>query len=242
MHKVLVADASEQWRELLEKDLGQNFQVCACADGIQALELTRQLQPDVLVLDLMLSGTDGLSVVRDLQERPDCPRIIVTGRYFSNFVTMALERYQVDSIMLKPCTARSVAERVQELLVDEEETATVYQDPYDYITTLLVRLGARTSQQGFRYLRRGIMLLMEEPGQQLTKQLYPTIAAEFRTSSNNVEKAMRTTVTNAWANRRDQVWRAYFPLAPGGQIPKPTAGQFLIRLSDAVRCAIRKQA
>ena len=86
------------------------------------------------------------------------------------------------------------------------------------------------------------MLLMEEPGQQLTKQLYPTIAAEFRTSSNNVEKAMRTTVTNAWANRRDQVWRAYFPLAPGGQIPKPTAGQFLIRLSDAVRCAVRKHA
>ena len=194
------------------------------------------------MLDLMLSGTDGLSVVRDLQERPDCPRIIVTGRYFSNFVPMALERYQVDSIMLKPCTARSVTERVQELLADEEETATVYQDPYDYITTLLVRLGARTSQQGFHYLRRGIMLLMEEPGQQLTKQLYPTIAAEFRTSSNNVEKAMRTTVTNAWANRRDQVWRAYFPLAPGGQIPKPTAGQFLIRLSDAVRCAVRKHA
>ena len=37
MHKVLVADASEQWRELLDKDLGQNFQVGACADGIQAL-------------------------------------------------------------------------------------------------------------------------------------------------------------------------------------------------------------
>ena len=242
MHKVLVADASEQWRELLEKDLEQSFRVCVCADGIRALELVRELQPDVLVLDLMLSGTDGLSVVRSLQERPDCPRIIVTGRYFSNFVTMALERYQVDSIMLKPCTAQSVAERVRELLAGEEETATVYQDPYDYITALLVRLGARTSQQGFRYLRRGIMLLMDEPGQQLTKQLYPTIATEFKTSANNVEKAMRTTVTNAWANRRDEVWRTYFPLAPGGQIPKPTAGQFLIRMSDAVRCAVRRQA
>ena len=242
MHKVLVADAQEQWRELLEKTLGQTFQVCTCADGLRALELTERYRPDVLVLDLMLSGTDGLSVVRALQEWPDCPRIIVTGRYFSNFVTMALERCQVDSIMLKPCTAQSVAERVLELLSDGEEVATVYQDPYDYITTLLVRLGARTSQQGFRYLRRGILLLLEEPGQQLTKQLYPAIAAEFKTSANNVEKALRTTVTNAWVNRRDEIWRAYFPVAPGGQIPKPTAGQFLIRMSDAVRCAVRRQA
>lgn len=242
MHKVLVADASEQWRELLEKTLGQNFHVCTCVDGLQALELAERFRPDVLVLDLMLSGTDGLSVVRSLQAQSDCPRIIVTGRYFSNFVTTALERYQVDSIMLKPCTAQSVAERVTELLTGEETAATVYQDPYDYITTLLVRLGARTSQQGFRYLRRGILLLLDEPGQQLTKKLYPTIAAEFGTSANNVEKALRTTVTNAWANRRDEIWRVYFPVAPGGQIPKPTAGQFLIRMSDAVRCAVRKQA
>lgn len=242
MHKVLVVDASEQWRQALENVLGQTALVCTCADGILALEMTAQLQPDVLVLDLMLPGTDGLNVVRSLREGPDRPRIIVTGRYFSNFVTMALERYQVDSIMLKPCTAQSIAERVSELLDEEEEPLTFQQSPYDYITTLLVRLGARTSQRGFRYLRRGILLLMEDPEQQLTKQLYPAIAAEFQTSSNNVEKAMRTTVTNAWSNRRDEVWRLYFPLAPGGQIPKPTTGQFLTRMADAVRCAVRKQA
>ena len=80
------------------------------------------------------------------------------------------------------------------------------------------------------------------PGQQLTKRLYPDIATIFKTSPNNVEKALRTTVTTAWMNRRDEVWRAYFPLAPGGQIPKPTAGQFLLRMTDAVRCALRKQA
>ncbi len=241
MHKILVADASEQWREVLAQTLGPEFEVSGCSDGLQALELTQRLKPNVLVLDLMLSGTDGLSVVKALQEQSECPRIIVTGRYFSNFVTMALERYQVDSIMLKPCTPQSVADRVEELLMGEE-CAAVFQDPYDYITTLLVRLGAPTSQQGFRFLRRGILLMMEDPGQQLTKRLYPTIAGEFKTSPNNVEKAMRTTVTTAWMNRRDEVWRSFFPLAPGGQIPKPTAGQFLVRMTDAVRCALRRQA
>ena len=242
MRKILIADASEHWRELLEQALSREYQVCTCADGLQTLELAARFQPDVLVMDLLLSGTDGLSVLRSLQERELCPKVIVTGRYFSNFITMALERYQVDSIILKPCTTQSIAERVCELLAQDTAQVPVLQDPYDYITALLVRLGAPTSQQGFRFLRRGILLLMEDPSQQLTKSLYPAIAAEFGTSLANVEKALRTTVTTAWMNRRDEIWRAYFPLAPSGQIPKPTAGQFLIRLSDVVQSALRRQA
>ena len=242
MHKVLIADASEDWREQLERMLGKEYQVRASADGHQVLQMLEIFQPDVLVLDLMLQGTDGLSVIRALHDSGSLPRIIVTGRYFSNFVTGALERYQVDSVMLKPCSVRSVAERVGELLAEETEAMPVCQDPYDYITGLLVSLGAPTSQQGFRLLRRGIQSMMDNPNQQLTKHLYQDLAREFSTSATNVEKALRTTVTAAWNRRRDDVWRLYFPPAPSGQIPKPTAGQFLIRLSDVVRSALRKQA
>lgn len=242
MHKVLIADASEDWREQLERMLGEEYQVQASADGHQVLQMMELFQPDVLVLDLMLQGTDGLSVIRALHDSGSLPRIIVTGRYFSNFVTGALERYQVDSVMLKPCSVRSVAERVGELLAEETEAIPVCQDPYDYITGLLVSLGAPTSQQGFRLLRRGIRSMMDNPNQQLTKHLYQDLAREFSTSGTNVEKALRTTVTAAWNRRRDDVWRLYFPPAPSGQIPKPTAGQFLIRLSDVVRSALRKQA
>ncbi len=242
MRKVLIADTSEHWRELLEQALGQDYLVRSCSDGQQALELAEQLRPDVLVMDLLLTGTDGLSVIRSLRERSDGPRIIVTGRYFSNFITTALERYQVDSLLLKPCTIQCIAEHVADVLSQGQEDQPVLQDPYDHITALLVRLGAPTSQQGFRFLRRGILLLMEDPGQQLTKSLYPALAEEFSTSPSNVEKALRTTVTTAWTRRRDEVWRVYFPQAPGGLIPKPTAGQFLVRLADAVRSTLRKQA
>lgn len=242
MHKILVADASDQWRSVLEQALGQTHQVFCCCDGDQALKQAARLRPDVVVLDLMLAGTDGLSVIKGLQEQSLSPRIIVTGRYFSNFATMALERYQVDSMILKPCSVQSITQRVEELLEQQTPQLPVCQDPYDSITALLVQLGARTSQQGFRFLRVGILLLMEDPGQQLTKSLYPAIAAEFRTSKANVEKSMRTTVANAWANRRDEVWRAYFPTTANGQIPRPTTGQFLSRLADAIACTCRRQA
>lgn len=242
MHKVLIADASEDWREQLERMLGEGYQVQASADGYQVLQMLEKFRPDVLVLDLMLQGTDGLSVIKALHDSGLLPRIIVTGRYFSNFVTGALERCQVDSVMLKPCSVRSVAERVGELLTEQNDAVPVCQDPYDYITALLVSLNAPASQQGFRLLRRGIQRLMDNPNQQLTKHLYRDLAKEFSTSPTNVEKALRTTVTTAWTKRRDEVWRHYFPPAPSGQIPKPTAGQFLIRLSDVARSALRKQA
>ena len=241
MHKILIADTAEPWRELLEQTLAREYEVRSCSDGNQALFLVEQLRPDVLILDLLLTGIDGLTLIKRLRERADCPRIIVVGRYFSSYITTTLDRYQVDSIIMKPCTIQGVAEQVSGVL-SEVEAMPVCPDPFDYITSLLVRLGAPTSQQGFRFLRLGIMLMMEDPCQQLTKSLYPAIAEEFGTSAANVEKSLRTTVTTAWSRRRDEVWRNYFPTAPSGQIPRPTAGQFLSRLADAAMSVKRNSA
>ena len=241
VYKVLVADASEDWREQLERRLEESYQIESSGNGERVRQLLPTFEPDVLVLDLMLHGTDGLSVIKALRDRGLPARIIVTGRYFSNFVTGALERYQVDSVMLKPCSIQSVQERIEELLAEQTRSFPISQDPYDYITGLLVSLSAPTSQQGFRLLRRGIQSLMESPGQLLTKHLYRDLAREFSTSPENVEKALRTTVTAAWTRRRDEIWRLYFPPAPTGQIPRPTAGQFLIRMSDVARSALRQR-
>ena len=240
MRKVLIADASDQWRELLGRAMEHEYRIRSCADGRQVLAMLEEYQPDVLVMDLMLSGADGLSVLKALDAAPCKPRVIVTGRYFSNFITTSLERYEVDFVVLKPCTAQCITDRVAEVLEQTEPVRCP--DPVDHINAMLVALGAPASQQGFRFLRSGILLLMEDPTQQLTKSLYPAIAAEFNTSATNVEKGMRTTVSAAWRRRSDAVWRAYFPATSSGQIPKPTAGQFLARLTDAALSAARRRA
>ena len=242
MRKILIADASEQWRELLEHAMDGQYLVRTSPDGPRTLQLAAEFEPDVLVMDLMLAGTDGLGVLKALEGSPTRPRVIVTGRYFSNFITNALERYQVDDLILKPCAAESITERVAEVLAQMNAEPVRLPDPEDHITGLLVNLGAPTSQQGFRFLRTGILLMMSDPGQQLTKSLYPAIAEVYGTSPVNVEKGLRTTVNTAWQKRRDHVWRCYFPPAPGGQIPKPTAGQFLRRLTDEVLSVSRKRA
>jgi two-component system response regulator (stage 0 sporulation protein A) len=242
MRKILIADASEIWREKLSQSLGREYEVLACPDGEQALAAAERFRPDVVVLDLLLAGVDGLTLIKRLREWEDCPRFIVTGRYFSNYMTTALERYQVDELIMKPCTTQSVADHIAEVLSQDREEVPVCPDPFDYVTALLVRMGAPTSQQGFRFLRRGVMLMMEDPNQQLTKSLYPALADEFETSPGNVEKSLRTTVTTAWKRRREEVWRNYFPPSPSGQIPRPTVGQFLSRMADTAASMSRRRA
>lgn len=241
MHKVLIADGSESWRLSLERTLGEAYQVECCADGAQALELLSRFQPEVLVMDLMLARVDGLSVLQTMSAMENRPRVIMTGKYFSNYVNAAMERFQVDFAVLKPCSAVGIAERVGELVV---QTVPLLRrvDPYDCVTAVLLSLNAPTSQRGFRYLRDGILLMMEDPGQQLTKSLYPAIAKRNGTTIANVEKCIRTTVHSAWKRRREEAWRQYFPLAPNGQIPRPTSGQFLTRMADAMTISLRRQA
>ena len=70
-HKVLVVEDNPTLLETLNYNLSrQEYQVVTAADGLAALETARKEHPDLIVLDLMLPGLDGLEVVaQDLARR-----------------------------------------------------------------------------------------------------------------------------------------------------------------------------
>ena len=59
MRKILIADASEQWRELLERAMADAYLVRTSPDGVKTMQSIAEFEPDVLVMDLMLAGNDG---------------------------------------------------------------------------------------------------------------------------------------------------------------------------------------
>jgi two-component system response regulator AtoC len=80
--KILAADDEEPFRRLLKKELTRKgFVVETAADGRTALHLLKEKVFDVILLDIMMPGMDGLSLMRKLQADPAAPAIIVlTGR------------------------------------------------------------------------------------------------------------------------------------------------------------------
>jgi DNA-binding response OmpR family regulator len=122
--KILVVDDDKKTTELvklyLEKD---GYQVLAAYDGLQALELARQKRPDLMVLDLMLPGVDGLDVCRILRgEGNKVPIIMLTAKTTEADKLIGLD-LGADDYVTKPFSPRELLARVRAVLrrVGEEE-------------------------------------------------------------------------------------------------------------------------
>ena len=78
--RVLVVDDDDTVRDVLRRYLARDgHEVIEAADGITGLNLVRSQQPDLLVLDLMLPGMDGLEVCREVRRTSTMPVIMLTA-------------------------------------------------------------------------------------------------------------------------------------------------------------------
>jgi DNA-binding NtrC family response regulator len=76
--RVLVADDEKNLRELLVRELGRKgHAVVGVADGRAALEHLKEEVPDVLLLDMKMPNVEGIEVLRELQDFPEAPQVIV---------------------------------------------------------------------------------------------------------------------------------------------------------------------
>src|SRR4030042_1951972 len=78
--KVLVVDDDVKTVELVELYLSRDgYRVVTAYDGVEALRLARESHPDLIVLDLMLPGVNGLEICRTLRDESDVPIIMLTA-------------------------------------------------------------------------------------------------------------------------------------------------------------------
>jgi DNA-binding response OmpR family regulator len=122
--RILVVDDNRKTVDLvrayLEKD---GYRVSAAYDGLQALELARQKRSDLIVLDLMLPGMDGLDVCRVLRgEGNKVPIIMLTAKTTEADKLIGLD-LGADDYVTKPFSPRELLARVRAVLrrVGEEE-------------------------------------------------------------------------------------------------------------------------
>jgi DNA-binding response OmpR family regulator len=81
MRILVIEDAARILSFLVRGLEAEGFSVTSAGDGASALELAEEARPDLVVLDLLLPGLDGLSVLRELkQKRPELPVVILSAR------------------------------------------------------------------------------------------------------------------------------------------------------------------
>jgi len=114
--KILVVDDEEHIIELVELYLGkEGYQVVKALDGDEAVEMFGAEKPDLLVLDIMLPGRDGLDVLREVRKTSQVPVIMLTARESEVDKVVGLE-LGADDYLTKPFSPRELVARVKAVL------------------------------------------------------------------------------------------------------------------------------
>jgi two-component system phosphate regulon response regulator OmpR len=123
--KILMVDDDVRMRELLQRYLGeQGFEVRTASDAAQMDELLAQEQPDLLVLDLMMPGEDGLAICRRLRATgSNMPIIMLTARGDEIDRIVGLEM-GADDYLPKPFNPRELLARINAVIRRHERSPT----------------------------------------------------------------------------------------------------------------------
>jgi two-component system alkaline phosphatase synthesis response regulator PhoP len=114
--KVLVIDDDAKTVDLVKLYLNRDgYKVLVASDGIEGVRLAHESRPDLIVLDLMLPGIDGLEVCRRLRQESDVPIIMLTARTTENDRLVGLD-LGADDYVTKPFSPRELAARVRAVL------------------------------------------------------------------------------------------------------------------------------
>ncbi len=114
--RVLIVDDEPNVRDTVAFNLKrEGLDVLFASDGVTAIDLARSLQPDVIVLDIMLPGIDGFQVCRTIREESTVPILLLSARGEEIDRVVGLE-LGADDFLAKPFAMRELVARVRAML------------------------------------------------------------------------------------------------------------------------------
>ncbi len=121
---ILVVDDKREIRIMLDQYLSQEgFDVVEAADGQEALFVSRQTRPDLIILDLMMPNMGGYDFMRAYAKEADTPIILLTAKLEESDKVLGLE-LGADDYVTKPFSLRELTARVRAVLRRLEKQST----------------------------------------------------------------------------------------------------------------------
>ena len=221
---LLTEEPNEFDEETLRFLNSKNFSVHYSAkDGEELLNKINEIHPDVVLFDLFLTRLDGISVMRHIRNESNCSPLFIA---FSNYRSALLEQEAMNNgasyFVLKPYNINDLTENI----------------------TMLMNTKNIMNNQGYQsyhYLRDSILMSIEKPEiiNAVTKELYPSVALKYETTSSRVERAIRHAIEVAWDRGDVDVLNSYFGYTIHNSRGKPTNSEFIAMISDKLRLQLK---
>lgn len=241
--KVLVADSSEEYRMLLRRSLEDTgeFQVIGdTGDGEAAWNLIQKETPDVVIMDLILPGLDGVTL---LQRMPKTVKTIVLSAFCSQNMVQEVMQLGAWYFIPKPAHIASLLERVRQAATPEASPLALPTLEAD-VTAIIHEVGVPAHIKGYQYVREAIIIAVQNMDviNAVTKVLYPEVAKRFHTTPSRVERAIRHAIEVAWDRGDLETLQNYFGYTVNSAKGKPTNSEFIAMIADRIRLQKKNQA
>lgn len=239
--KIIISSEDREWsREALQKLAQQGGKpVFVGRDGNKLLEKIREYKPQIVVMEMFMTGLDAIGVMQAASRDAaiDRPMYIVTA----NCCTPILEREVLSAgaahFTLSPYDQDEMIERMLSLYATRGRHFNA--EPTNpglrvQVTEILHQIGVPAHIKGYHYLRDSIMMAIENPAiiNAVTKQLYPSVAKRYNTTSSRVERAIRHAIEVAWDRGDVDVLNSYFGYTIHNTRGKPTNSEFIAMIAD----------
>lgn len=192
---ILIADDEKEIRDLLRLYLeNEDYKIVEAADGLQTLEVIKNTNPDLCLLDIMMPGKDGLSVLKEIRRESNIPVLIISARTADAERILGLDM-GADDYIPKPFNPLEVVARVKSNLrrytslgaaKAEAETLSVKDLVLDTDSCLLSKGGVTIDLTSVEY--KIMEMFMRYPGKVFTKQQIYENAwdEEYVVADNNI--------------------------------------------------------
>ncbi len=242
---VLIADDNREFCSILQEYFADNqdFTVVGVAfDGLEAVRLIQEREPDIVVLDIIMPHLDGIGVLEKLYdlELPLRPKVIVLTTLGQEFMTKRTVELGADYYILKPFDLEVLGTRIRQLAVGQMKTM---QSPVRVknldvdVTTIIHQMGVPAHIKGYQYLRDAILAVIDNVSLlgAITKELYPMIADKYETTPSRVERAIRHAIELAWDRGNVDMMNRFFGYTINVERGKPTNSEFIAMIADKLR-------
>ncbi len=223
----------------LSEKLAENedFNIVFDVDGREARQALESINADVVVTELVMSGEDGYAL---LEKYRDVKFIVASELKSEVFVIKSLE-LGAKYYLVKPLEYNVLEQRILNVCEGSKlggktvRSKSISERTLDErISSIFVSVGIPAHIKGYQFLREGIKLAVDNPPiiNSITKNLYPSIAQKFNTTSSKVERAIRHAIEVAWNRGKIENINSIFGVKVYSSAEKPTNGEFIALLAD----------
>ncbi len=239
--KVVIADADEETRAGLEEALAAEADiqvVGSTGEGSRVIPLLRETGAEVLVMDLVLYGMDGLDLLQTINtQEARKPGILVYSSFVAGGVAARSAELGADYFLAKPNQSQAVIERIRLLKNSATVTPKAYQNMETLVTSIIHEIGVPAHIKGYQYLREAILIAVDDMDviNAVTKVLYPEVAKRYGTTASRVERAIRHAIEVAWDRGDLETLQKYFGYTVSNAKGKPTNSEFIAMIADRLQ-------